>query len=54
MWHTGADWGEKTMVFYFPERREGAVILANGANGFKVIIDAGRLLFPNSAFADQA
>jgi len=21
LWHTGADWGEKSMVFYFPARR---------------------------------
>jgi CubicO group peptidase (beta-lactamase class C family) len=52
LWHTGSDAGEKTMVFYFPERREGAVMFTNGSNGFQVIIDVGILLFPDSEFAD--
>jgi CubicO group peptidase (beta-lactamase class C family) len=43
-WHTGADWGEKAMVFYFPGRREGVVLLTNGANGFNAIVPAALLL----------
>ena len=52
LWHTGSDWGEKTMVFWFPETREGAVLLTNSANGFQPMIDAGILLFPESEFAE--
>ncbi len=51
LWHTGADWGEKAMVFYFPHRREGVVLLTNGANGFMPMIQAGLLLFPDREFA---
>jgi CubicO group peptidase (beta-lactamase class C family) len=42
--HTGADWGEKAMAFYSPERRDGLVLLTNGANGVPVMLDAGMLL----------
>ena len=52
LWHTGSDWGEKTMVFWFPDTREGAVLLTNSANGFQPMIDAGILLFPESEFAE--
>lgn len=52
LWHTGGDWGEKTMVFYFPHRREGLVLFTNGANGFMPMIQAGLLLFPDREFAD--
>jgi len=44
LWHTGADWGEKAMVFWWPNRREGAVLLSNSANGFNAIIPAALLL----------
>lgn len=44
LWHTGGDWGEKSMVFYWPARREGVVLLTNGANGFDVIVPAALLL----------
>jgi CubicO group peptidase (beta-lactamase class C family) len=50
LWHTGADWGEKAMVFYFPARREGVVLLTNAANGFDVIIPAALLLTEGTAF----
>ena len=52
LWHTGADWGEKAMVFYFPKQRAGAVMLANSANGFQPMIDIGALLFQGTDFAD--
>lgn len=52
LWHTGSDWGEKSMVFYFPETREGAVLFTNSADGFQPIIDAAVLLFPESEFAE--
>ncbi|HET7231820.1 MAG TPA: serine hydrolase domain-containing protein [Longimicrobium sp.] len=52
LWHTGSDWGEKAMVFYFPARSEGVVMLTNGANGFQVMIEAGIVLAGNTAFAE--
>jgi CubicO group peptidase (beta-lactamase class C family) len=52
LWHTGSDWGEKAMVFYFPARREGVVMLTNGANGMHVMIEAGPILAGETAFAD--
>lgn len=51
LWHTGADRGERALVFFFPESGDGAVLLTNGANGFSVIIDAAVILFPQSPFA---
>lgn len=50
MWHTGADWGEKAMVFYYPNRREGAVLLTNSADGFMAIIPAALLLTEGTDF----
>jgi CubicO group peptidase (beta-lactamase class C family) len=44
LWHTGGDWGEKSIVFYWPGRREGVVMFTNGANGFKVMVPAAALL----------
>ena len=52
LWHTGADWGEKTMVFYFPARREGVVMFTNGANGFAPMVEAGVVLAGGTPFAD--
>lgn len=52
--HTGGDWGENAMAFYFPERRAGAVILTNGARGMKVILGVIDLLFHDSDFARLA
>jgi CubicO group peptidase (beta-lactamase class C family) len=49
-WHTGADWGEKAIVFYWPHRREGAVLVANGANGFNAIVPAALLLAEGTEF----
>jgi CubicO group peptidase (beta-lactamase class C family) len=49
-WHTGSDWGEKAMVIYFPARREGAVLITNGANGFQPIVNAALLLFAGTEF----
>lgn len=52
--HTGGDWGESTMAFYFPERRAGAVILTNGAHGMKVILGIIDILFHETDFARLA
>lgn len=51
LWHTGSDEGMRAMVVYLPARRQGAVMLANGDNGFQTMIDVGRLLFAESAFS---
>lgn len=40
LWHTGGDWGEKSIVFYWPHRREGVVMFTNGAKGFSVMVPA--------------
>jgi CubicO group peptidase (beta-lactamase class C family) len=52
--HTGADWGESAMAFYFPERKAGAVIVTNSSRGMKVILSAIDLLFHDSDFARLA
>jgi CubicO group peptidase (beta-lactamase class C family) len=52
--HTGGDWGESTMAFYFPERRAGAVIFTNGARGMKVILGIIDILFHETDFARLA
>jgi hypothetical protein len=48
LWHNGGDWGEMTLAFYSAQRREGAVIFTNGANGRSAIVDAVAFLFPDS------
>ena len=52
--HTGGDWGENTMAFYFPRRRAGAVVFTNGARGMKVILSVVDALFHDSDFARLA
>ena len=52
LWHTGSDDGEKALVVYFPQRREGAVMFMNGENGFAVAIEAGLVLFRKTDFAE--
>ena len=49
-WHTGSDAGHKAIAFYFPERRQGAVLLTNGANGFQVIVEVASLLARDTPF----
>lgn len=52
--HTGGDWGENTMAFYFPDRNAGAVMLTNSARGMKVILSTIDLLFHDTDFARLA
>ncbi len=40
----GADWGERAVAYFVPERGTGAVILTNGANGSKIIRDVAGVL----------
>jgi CubicO group peptidase (beta-lactamase class C family) len=49
-WHTGSDRGHKAMVFYFPERGRGVVMMTNGANGFAPMIEIGILLARGTPF----
>ncbi|HEY0035296.1 MAG TPA: serine hydrolase domain-containing protein [Longimicrobium sp.] len=51
--HTGGDWGESTLAFYIAERREGAVMLTNGAAGMMVMLRAVDLLFPGTWLAEE-
>lgn len=48
--HTGSDAGEKTIAFYIPQRRSGAVVLTNGAYGFEVYFEVIDLLFDEPDF----
>lgn len=50
LWHTGGDWGEKSIVFYYPGRREGVVMFTNGAKGFNVMVPAAVLLAEGRLF----
>lgn len=50
LWHTGGDWGEKTIAFYWPGRREGVVMFTNGARGFNVMVPAAVLLAEGTLF----
>jgi CubicO group peptidase (beta-lactamase class C family) len=52
--HTGGDWGESTMAFYIAERRDGAVMLTNGAAGMQVMLQAIQVLFPDTRLAENA
>ena len=49
-WHSGGDYGEKTVAYYDPVTKDGAVVFTNGANGFDVIVDVLALLDPDSGF----
>jgi CubicO group peptidase (beta-lactamase class C family) len=49
MTHGGGDWGERTLAFYVPSRKSGAVIFTSGANGQKAIRDIVASLYPMNA-----
>ena len=51
-WHTGSDAGYKAMMFYFPERRRGVVMLTNGDNGFHPMIQVALVLARGTPFED--
>lgn len=52
--HSGGDWGESTLAFYFAERRDGLVMLTNGKNGMMVMLNAIVLLFADTHLAAEA
>ena len=52
--HTGGDAGEQAIAFYFPARQDGAVMFANGSDGFQAMLPAVALLFEGTDLADFA
>jgi len=48
--HGGGDVGERTLGFFDPISKTGAVIFTNGAKGQKVIRDVVKILFPDPSF----
>jgi CubicO group peptidase (beta-lactamase class C family) len=52
IFHSGGDYGEKTLAFFSPERREGVVVFTNGAEGHHVLFKAAAYLYRNEAFAE--
>ena len=48
--HSGSDWGVRTLAFFDPKRRTGAVVFTNGDNGQAVIREAVALLYPYPLF----
>jgi CubicO group peptidase (beta-lactamase class C family) len=49
--HSGSDWGEKAMAFYFAESRDGVVMLTNGENGMNIMMRVIDLLFSQTQLA---
>ena len=50
--HSGSDSGEQTLTFFVPERRIGAVIFTNSANGRRVFPQIVAQLYPNEDFLE--
>jgi CubicO group peptidase (beta-lactamase class C family) len=50
VYHDGGDFGEKTVAFYVPARREGVVVFTNGANGADVMFAVVREVFDHPHF----
>ncbi len=50
--HSGSDAGEQTLAFFVPERRIGAVIFTNGANGRRIFPDIVAQLYPNEDYLE--
>jgi CubicO group peptidase (beta-lactamase class C family) len=48
--HTGVNDGERSAVFFVPERKLGLVIFTNGANGAKLIRDVTAAAYDNPAY----
>lgn len=48
--HGGGDVGERTLGFFDPVSKTGAVIFTNGAKGQKVIRDVVKILYPDPSF----
>ena len=46
----GADWGERALALFVPEREVGIVVLTNSAHGGKVVLEVVRALYDNPAF----
>ncbi len=46
----GADWGERAIAMFVPERGLGLVVLTNGARGSKVILEVVTAVYDNPDF----
>lgn len=49
--HSGSDSGAHAQVFFIPSKHIGAVIFTNGENGYKVIGEIVRVLYPDPVYA---
>jgi hypothetical protein len=49
--HSGSDSGAHAQVFFVPYKHVGAVIFTNGENGYKVIGEIVRVLYPDPVYA---
>ena len=55
VWHGGDDWGEHSMAYFYPDTRDGIIVMVNGGSGRFAVSDALDLLdqrSPIKAFAD--
>lgn len=50
--HSGGDHGERSLAFYDPKVKRGAVILTNGANGDEIMYRVAGLLDGDARFAE--
>jgi CubicO group peptidase (beta-lactamase class C family) len=50
--HSGADDGVHTQAFFVPTKHVGAVIFTNGDNGWKVIGEIVRVLYPDPVYVE--
>jgi CubicO group peptidase (beta-lactamase class C family) len=48
--HSGSDWGVRTLAFFDPKLKTGAVVFTNGDNGQAVIREVAALLYPYPLF----
>ena len=46
----GADWGERTIALFVPERDLGLVVLTNGASGSQIILEVTKVVYGNADF----
>lgn len=50
IWHTGGGWGVSCLALYYPNTKNGVVILTNGGNGFNLIIEVLDVIYGKTEF----
>ncbi len=50
--HTGANMGERTLAVFSPKKKNGLVVMANGANGNEVIYRIAESIGVHQGFID--